>query len=56
MTADLQPIGIRPDVVGMVDCPRRQPENLGRQRGQQFEACGLDGHGDAPNRVSMHRF
>ena len=56
MAADLQPVDIGPDVVGVMDRPRRQPENFARQRGQQFQACGLDGHGHAPDRVSMRRF
>ncbi len=56
MAADLQPVGIGPDVIGVMDRPRRQPEDLACQRGQQFEAGGLDGHGNAPDRVSMRRF
>jgi hypothetical protein len=50
MAADLQAVAVGPDVVGAVDGPRRQPENFSRQRGQQFEAGGLDGHGRAPDR------
>src|SRR3984893_11286526 len=48
MAADFQAIGIGPDVVGMVDGPRRQPQHFARQRGQHFKACGLDRHGGAP--------
>ena len=50
MAADLQAVGIGPDVVGVMDGPRRQPQHLARQRGQQFEACGFDRHGGAPAR------
>jgi Lrp/AsnC family leucine-responsive transcriptional regulator len=35
----------------VLDRPRRQPECLARQRGQQVEACGVDGHGDAPGKL-----
>ena len=48
MAADLQAVGIGPDVVGVMDGPRRQPQHLARQRGQHFKACGLDRHGGAP--------
>jgi hypothetical protein len=48
MAADLQAVGIGPDVIGVMDGPRRQPQHFARQRGQQFKACGLDRHGGAP--------
>jgi hypothetical protein len=48
MAADFQTIGIGPDVIGVMDGPRRQPEHFSRQRGQQFQTCGLDGHGGIP--------
>jgi Lrp/AsnC family leucine-responsive transcriptional regulator len=51
MAADLQPVGVGPDVVGVMDGPRRQPQHLAGQRGQQFEACGLDRHGNSPGTV-----
>ncbi len=34
MAADLQPVGTGPDVVGVVDGPRRQPQHFTCQRGQ----------------------
>src|SRR5687767_592977 len=44
MAADLQPIAIRADVVGVVDGPRREPQNLAFQLAQEPQA--LDGsHG-----------
>ncbi len=45
MAADLETIGIRPDVVGMVDRPRRQPQHFFGEGGQDFETGGFDGHG-----------
>src|SRR3954471_20144107 len=45
MPADLQPIGIGADVVGVVDGPRRQPQHLAAQRGQHFQTCGRNSHG-----------
>src|SRR5882757_10445656 len=48
MAADLQAIGVGADVVGVMDGPRRQPQHFSRERGQQFQACGLDRHGAAP--------
>ena len=50
MAADLQAVGIGPDMVGVMDRPRRQPEHFARQRGQQLKACRLDRHGHAPDR------
>ena len=34
MAADLQPVGIGTDVVGVVNGPRRQPQHFARKRGQ----------------------
>ncbi len=48
MAADLQAVGIGPDVVGVVDGPRRQPQDFACQRGQQFKACGFGRHGSTP--------
>src|SRR5262245_32560441 len=45
MAADLQPVGVGADVVGVMDGPRRQPQHLAVQRGQHFQACGIDSHG-----------
>jgi hypothetical protein len=50
MAADLQAIGTGPDVIGVVDGPRRQPEHLACQRGQQFKAWAFGRHGGTPGR------
>jgi hypothetical protein len=34
MAADLQPVGIGPDVIGVMDRPGRQPKNFPGERGQ----------------------
>ena len=39
--ADLQPVAVGPDVVGVVDHPRRQPEQLAFQLLQDVQAVGL---------------
>ena len=44
MAADLEAVDIGPDVIGVVDRPRRQPEHLAGQRGQQFQACRFNRH------------
>ena len=44
MASDLQSIGRVANVIGVMDGPRRQPQDLARQRGQYLEACGLDRH------------
>ena len=48
MAADLQAVDIGADVIGVMDGPGRQPQDLARQCGQHFKACGLDGHGGTP--------
>ena len=45
VAADLQPVGAGANVVGVMDSPRRQPQHLAVQRGQHFQACGIDSHG-----------
>ncbi|MGY4607474.1 DNA-binding Lrp family transcriptional regulator [Bradyrhizobium sp. USDA 4474] len=45
MAADLQPVRVGPDVVGVVDGPGRQPQRLAGQRGQGIETGGINGHG-----------
>ena len=51
MAADLQAVGVGPDVIGVVDGPGRQPQHLARQRGQHFKACGIDRHDGLPEQV-----
>jgi len=41
MAADLKPIPARPQVIGVMDHPRRQPEHFPLQRLQQDEPVGL---------------
>jgi len=55
MAADLEPIGVGPDVVGVMNGPRRQPQHLAGQRRQQFEAFGVDRHGGAPGAGTLTR-
>jgi hypothetical protein len=45
VAADLQAVGVGANVVGVMDSPRRQPQHLAVQRGQHFQACGIDSHG-----------
>ncbi len=52
MAADLEAVGIGPDVIGVMDGPGRQPQDLARQRGQHFKACGLDRHDGTPGTVN----
>ena len=51
MAADLQAVGIGPDVVGVMDGPRRQPQHFSRQRGQQLQACRRNRHGKVLRRA-----
>src|SRR5579862_2682667 len=48
VSADLQAVGIGPDMIGVVDGPRGQPQHLARQRVQNVQACGFDWHGVLP--------
>jgi len=45
--ADLQAVAVRPDVVGMMDGPGRQPQDLALERAQQRQALGLIGGSDS---------
>jgi Lrp/AsnC family transcriptional regulator, leucine-responsive regulatory protein len=44
MATDLQSIDIGPDVIGVMDRPRGQPQHLAGQRREHFEACGIGSH------------
>ena len=56
VAADLQAVDIRPDVIGVMDGPGRQPQGFARQRGQHFKACGFDRHGGSPCSEVMVRY
>jgi hypothetical protein len=45
MPANLQAILVGPDVVCVMDGPRRQPQHFLGQRRQGFQTCGFDHHG-----------
>src|SRR5262245_11769795 len=45
MAADLQPVRVRADVIGVMDGPRREPQHLAGERGQHFQSWRVDSHG-----------